>query len=327
MLLDATEEKLLGVGIASQSIINQARAVAIGRRETQIRTAEQRVKRRAPLRGTKLESFCFGTRKHHRRVGGNDRITDGLQRQLLVAVGISVLVCHSCHEIGCEPLGEFDGKRQLQRSEITIATRMRGDREGRLLDRIEIEAGTSGLSAVVPHGGFVRSAVSAHRIVVRPTDERETAVANVERADFLLLVAAVANEACRSEGEGCGQIAQSSLADVLHTAQISLTREGSQVFVAVGIFLKHPECGVVSPPCHAHFGCSAIVRRPCRLTCDVSVVEVATQAIDLAVFGHIVGIGIFRDRRNVCGNRPRIDHDIDVGLPAPIGGFHIGRRL
>ena len=204
---------------------------------------------------------------------------------------------------------------------------MCGDREGRLLDRIEIEAGTSGLSAVVPYGGCVRSVVSAHRIVVRPTDEREPAVANVERADFLLLVAAVLNEARRSEGKCRGLVAQSTLADVLHTAQISLTREGSQVFVAVGIFLKHPECGVVSPPCHAHFGRSAIVRRPCRFTCDVSVVEVATQAIDLAVFGHIVSIGILRDRTNVGGTRPKIDQNIDVGLHAPIGRIHIGRWL
>ena len=169
--------------------------------------------------------------------------------------------------------------------------------------------------------------MSAHCIIVRPTDERETAVANVERADFLLLFAAVLNVACRSEGEGCGQIAQSSLADVLHTAQISLTREGSQVFVAVGIFLKHPECGVVSPPCHAHFGCSAIMCRPCRFARDVSVVEVATQAIDLAVFGHIVGVGILSDRTNVGGARPSIDQQIDIGLHAPIGRFHIGRRL
>ena len=250
-----------------------------------------------------------------------------MQRQLLVAVGISVLVGHCRHEIGCEPLGEFDSKRQLQRSEITVAARMCGDREGRLLDRIEIEAGASGLSAVMPHGGSVRPVVSAHRIVVRPTDEREPAVANVERADFLLLVAAVLNVACRSEDECRGLVAQSTLADVLHTAQISLTREGSQVFVAVGIFLKHPECGVVSPPCHAHFGRSAIVRRPCRFARDVSVVEVATQAIDLAVFGHIVSIGILSDRTNVGGARPSIDHHIDIELPAPIGGFHIGRRL
>ena len=204
---------------------------------------------------------------------------------------------------------------------------MCGDREGRLLDRIEIEAGASGLSAVMPYGGCVQSAVSTHRIVVRPTDERESAVANVERADFLLLVAAVLNEARRSEGECRGLVTQSALADVLHTAQISLTREGSQVFVSVGIFLKHPECGVVSPPCHAHFGSSAIVRRPCRFARDVSVVEVATQAIDLAVFGHIVGVGILRDRTNVGGARPSIDQQINVGLHAPIGRFHIGRRL
>ena len=125
-----------------------------------------------------LKATCGFAGENHRSVGRKHVAFKELKFEILFG-------SHLFHTIDDESFGDFGCERQLRSGVVTIAASVSGDGEGGICYGVEIEACAGYTAAFVPYGVCFCAVVSANGIVIFPSYEGDTLIADVESAYFL----------------------------------------------------------------------------------------------------------------------------------------------